>query len=217
MAIAFDASSSGITGGSTLTIAHTCASGSVLVFGFNFIGTTVASGPTYNGVSMILVSAQSEGGGSEYRLYYLSNPTTGANNIVTNFNDSGTSIAGAAVSYTGVFTSGQPEATAHSGTASSVTSYAQAITTLTNNAWAVMMVAGNTGVVTAGTGTTQRVTSSAAVLGNRVSFLDSGGGISPAQLYTLNENQSSSAVGAIIVSLGVTAIVTSQGNFLTFF
>lgn len=214
MAIAFDASSSGVSGGSGITIAHTCASGAVLFFGMHLVGTSIQSGPSYDGVAMTLVDVQAEGEGYAYYLYFLANPNAGTHNIVVNFNDGSSFTAAAAVSYTGAYASGQPENKSHNGSASNVTAWSLAVTTLSDNAWAIMMVAGKTGVVSAGTATTKRVGSNPDGDSYRVTFLDSNGAVTPAGSRTLAETQSSSPVGAIAVSLGsqaVSAIKTVDG------
>lgn len=95
MAVAFDASSSGqFASGLSVTVSHTCASGAMLVVfvGYSFVAFTTVSGVTYNGVAMTSQGSVTNGSNQRLMVFTLTNPASGANNIVVSFNDN-TSLA----------------------------------------------------------------------------------------------------------------------------
>lgn len=179
MAIAFDAASSGNNGGSgTLTISHTCASGVVLcvflVSDPNGGGGSAPSTATYAGAALSLVTSVARSSGRTLYAYYLANPATGANNIVFGIAGGAYGLA-AAASYTGVNTSGQPEANATAGS-DSASSLTGSVTTVTDNAWAIMGGGHESGSIAAGTGSTKRASESLGICG----VFDSNAAVHPA-------------------------------------
>jgi len=103
MAIAFDATSSGSSGGaSSITFAHTCTGSNRVLF-VTVIGEVIPSitGVTYAGVAMTQVGSSVSGGGSRsIHLFYLDNPASGANNVVVSSSPSGF-MSAVSSSYTG--------------------------------------------------------------------------------------------------------------------
>ena len=83
MAVTYDNNTSGIGGvaSTSVTFSHTVgATANMLVVGAGERGTP--SGVTYNGTSMTALGAFNNGVNNNGNLYYLANPTTGANNVV---------------------------------------------------------------------------------------------------------------------------------------
>lgn len=122
MAQAIDATSSaGNTSGATLTFSHTCATGAVLFVGiFSYQSTNEVWGVTYNGVSMTRFYY---GGGpveGKFGYFYLTNPDSGAHNIVCTSNYSEGWMAGS-ISLTGVNTSSPINSDAETGATSGKT------------------------------------------------------------------------------------------------
>lgn len=134
--IAFDAASNGTTG----TTSHTCAAGSSLIVTVKVTGTV--SSVTYNGVSMTMLRSQLSVAGDKYLyVYYLSNPSTGANNIVVT---GGSILFMAAASYTGV---GNVSVVDGITSVSTKTSLTSVFPVLIPGSWAAMAVFAESGTV----------------------------------------------------------------------
>lgn len=92
MAITIDATSSGSnssTASTTQTVAHTVAAGAILVVGVyaqQAGGTSPTISVTYNGTSMTQKTSVSDSNGGTTAVFYLTNPTSGTNNIVSTTN-----------------------------------------------------------------------------------------------------------------------------------
>lgn len=161
MAIAIDAtSSSGAQVGVTsITLAHTCSASIAnrgLVVAVLAQGGTSTSGVTYNSVAMTQApnSPQSFDGSNALSLWYLLNPSSGANNIVASFSGSTTGFVDG-VSYRNFATS---SVTDTSNTGDGGVSTTVSVTTATDNDWTVIAggtISGHT--ISASTNTTSRV------------------------------------------------------------
>lgn len=180
--ISYDSSSHGnVVTGTSLTYSHT-TSGSARIL---FVGVSTESasdlvtGITYNGVSMTRIQFQSGNGEGTY-LYYLINPSLGANNVVISTSSS-TGIRSASVSYTGALQSGQPDASTKQTTAST-NPFATSLTTVADKSWMVSYAQSNGFVVSASTGTTFRDQSTDQFNG----IGDSGGAITPPASYSMS-------------------------------
>lgn len=188
MALAVDATSTGTTTGTSLTVSHTCTGSNLLLLvGAYTHGTLtdIVTGITYAGTAMTRINTVTNSGGgntaSRLYLYYLINPATGANNVVTSLSESRT-VLNANTSYTGAKQSGQPDAgnTAFSAT---VTTLGVTITSVADNSWLVGTLRGHSGTVTAGTSTSQRIDHATVGLG----FYElTANPISPAAAKTIN-------------------------------
>jgi len=159
MAIAYDNSLAQFngTGATTHTISYTMGSVSngVLVVGARVYDSGTISGtPTYAGSNLTAINNQANGTDTQY-LYYILNPTAGANNLVFNLSAS-KRLEIAVVSLSGVKQSAQPDASG-SNTASS-TDANVTITTVAGNSWGVMLASDNGagGAFTDGTNGTVR-------------------------------------------------------------
>ena len=125
MAIAYDNATTSYHGQSN-TVGFTVGSGSnrilfVGIYTANSSGGDVVSGVTYAGSAMTRINTvQNTQSGHQCRayLYYLLNPTSGANNIVVTSSET---VGLSAVSYTGAQQSGVPDAS-NTGTANYVSS-----------------------------------------------------------------------------------------------
>lgn len=120
MAIAFDASSKGIslTDVTSLTLAHTCTGANLTLCVVVGIGgnANTCTGVTYNGVAMTLGKSINASNLQCY-IYYLANPATGANNIVASFSDLTSPVVVSGISLTGTnVTSPLGASTSASGT-----------------------------------------------------------------------------------------------------
>jgi len=101
MAIASDATSTGVNSSTSLTVSHTCTGSDRVLEVSCWTNAGDTTGVTYNGVSMTAVYLNQDVGGVRCSTFTLVNPASGTNNIVlsrsgTNFN------VLAAKSYTGV-------------------------------------------------------------------------------------------------------------------
>lgn len=212
MAIAFDAvSTKSQDAASSATWAHTCTGDNrALVVGVEIGTGQTVTGVTYNSVAMTRVNTQAIGGSTfnNVYLYYLINPSTGANNIVVSGSGS-TFIYCAATSYTGVF----QVSTYDSQVASSTTGTAITLNTITqfDSTWLVGFFSKGTATAaaenSAGANTTIRGSDS----NSWFSICDSNGAKSPPGTYSLSINISTSRlVGLNIVSLIPVGVRTSM-------
>lgn len=196
MAISFDAGSSGTTTTDTLTISHTTANArKILLFAVkDDNGTT--TGVTYNTVPMTQVSVSPVNFQTTKKVYlfYLLNPTAGANNIVASRTGaSGAEFIGAAASYNNVRQSDQPDSV--NSATGNTNPLSVATTTVADNSWVV--IAGGSGQpLTAGSSTTLRAGS-----GTDCAIGDFNQAKTPAGSVTLAFATGSVLTGEIIVSL----------------
>ena len=145
MAIAFDAKSKGNAAATnTITVAHTCT-GSNLILIVNAIsredvtGSTF-TGITYNGVALTQLSTQTQSTAWIQDVWYLINPSTGANNIIASLSAASTDgIVISAASYTGVKQT-SPFTTAGQDSNTSASSLSASTTTSVDNSWVVCAV-----------------------------------------------------------------------------
>ena len=163
MAIAYDAVSVGSATGTSLTVAHTCTGANlVLIVGLkeNNVEAETCTGITYNGVALTKITGLLHP--PAYNVYnslwYLINPSTGANNIVASFSASIWCRA-SGVSYTGCKQSGIPDASGTNEQTDTAT-YNTSLTSVADNCWHIMHVQNGTGNHAAGTATTIRGTAS---------------------------------------------------------
>lgn len=178
MAISFDrATESGGGVGSSATFSHTTSGTNRMLFvGLSINTSRTVSSVTYGGVAMTKINTQSSGG-ITCELWYLINPTVGANNVVATFSGSGTYDVIAA-SYAGVRQSNQPDGQSANNT--SGTSIANTITSTRDLCWHCAYACGS-GATSAGASTTERSGS-----GFSYGFFDSNAAITPAGSNTLN-------------------------------
>lgn len=88
-AITFDAATTGVQDlGTSLTFAHTCTASDLIYVGVGTTdGTNNASSVTYNAVALTMAIQATNGSThvGEAAVWYLSNPSSGANNVVVDF------------------------------------------------------------------------------------------------------------------------------------
>jgi len=148
--IAIDATSNGGDNAgatSSLTWSHTTSgSNRFLVVGLtaDYVPSDLVTGCTYNAVSMTETSMMGVTADRYVHLFVLHAPATGAHDVVCSASGT-TYLSGGAVSYTGVETSGQPEAT-NTGTCDACTSLAVSVTTITASAWVIGVAKATTGM-----------------------------------------------------------------------
>lgn len=141
MAIAFDNATSSIenSGTSPQTFSHTVTGTNLyLIVGIlcqDSSGNTI-SGVTYNGVSMTLIAAETQGGSATSLLYGLVAPATGANNVVVSVSSNTDGWQSCAVSYTGVLQTGSVDASAQSSGAGAGGG-SMSVTTTVANDWVI--------------------------------------------------------------------------------
>ena len=208
MAIALDVATNG--GSATATshsYSHTCTGSNLILFvGVNFYnaGTDDITGVTYNSVAMTQIAKQTNASGSGQisYLYYLINPSTGANTVAITKTSSAT-IRSVSVSYTGANDIAQPDA---SGTNTSNASLAisKAVTTIADNCWMVSFTFNDANQCLASTGTTNR--NSAGVY---MAIGDSGGVITPAASYSMAWTLASGTANWTIVNASFAPLVNS--------
>lgn len=183
MAIAFVASVDGGNNGggsASHTFAVNATGGDFLVVGAFHNGTTEDSmAATYNGVSMTEVNAGIGAAGVGYvKLFYLANPTSGSNNVVIS-KTGNAFIAGMTSLYSGVNSTGQPDAQT-TNSATGTTGITTNLTTIANNCWTILWSANSAGLPVAGTGSTVRQASA-----NGYGLFDSNGPVTPAGSYNM--------------------------------
>lgn len=172
-------------GGGTLTKSYTVNASSNMLF-VGFLGDSVGghddiTGVTYNGASMTLVAKTTSGtSNSRYSyLYFLANPSTGANNVVITSTNSHYLIALAA-DYSG--TAGTIDA--HTVNAEQPIVMTKSISSITNNAWGIALGGCNgdsSNAITATTGTLRVQGASF----HDICILDTNAAVSPAGSFTL--------------------------------
>jgi hypothetical protein len=195
MAISFDATSGTTGSGTTVTYSHTCSGTNTILFvaACSYTADRI-TGITYNGVSMTFINKTSRST-AFISLYYLINPSTGANNVVVSSSPSDT-IHSISVSYAGVKQSAQPDN--NTTTSAGTQTVATTLTTVASNTWSVhaAMNADQTGTPSA-SDYTSRNTQSDIIMG------DTNTPKTPAGSVTMTSDwsgESSNAHGAVMAS-----------------
>ena len=190
MAIAFDSTANGLQGSTTtLTYSHVCTGSNLILFVSVTTVSTNISGVTYNGTGMTLLSNVNNG--AKNYLFYLINPSTGANNIVVSAGGS-TLIMSSSASYTGANQSSQPDA--FLGTASNT----ETLSVVQGGCWIVSSSGHNNGggvTFSAGSGFTLRNQANSSGDGNAIQ--DTNGTV-PTGNNTVSINTSFSTAPTII-------------------
>lgn len=202
-AIAADATASGTYGTSPRTHSHTCTGSDLILMmsGFSFGSGTTS---TYNGTSMTNLGAYTYGSTIRYGcLNYLISPSTGSNTL--SFSPGGDGIA-VTSSYSGVSSTGQPDAaintqTTGTGSAASLTA---TVTVTASGSWLMAGTICEGNALTAGTGATLRITGSNVA----VAFFDSNGAPGTgSQSMTVNESPASQlAMGMVSIAPVASAV-----------
>lgn len=215
MAIAYDATAHGNTGGATsLTFSHTCSTGQdrILWVGFR-VGSSsdVATGVTYGGVAMTQAIKRQDTSGSQYvYLYYLIAPATGANNVVISLSGSN-SIIGISASYTGANQSGQPDATG-SQVAQPGTTITASATVVSSNCWVVSFIGNDGALAMTGSTGVGAVRDNGSFASNVTSLGDSNTTVATGS-YGMTWTSSSQNLAEVVASFSP----SSGGGFLAFF
>ncbi len=168
-----NSSSSSVLSASSLTFALNVGSGSnrllVVGVGVNNSSADAPTGVTYNNVAMIKLD-DNTGANTDGSLWYLLNPSSGANNVVITMAGSRAEIIGVAASYTGVKQTGPPDAHTGGGQfANSPSSHT--LTTVASNVMAIsFMTCQSTTDIVPQSGQTERQDKSATV--NRAEIAD---------------------------------------------
>lgn len=190
MAIAFDGQSGGATTGTSLTVSHTITTGganTVLVAYVVAGGGAAPTSVTYNGTAMSQVGGSVNpvdlsNGGTCYA-YYLFNPASGTHDIVSSYASSD-NLQTVAASYTGVTSTGFPNAQAKNASgAGTFTSTSVTVTSVTTDNCLVVAVglADTTpATYTAGANTVKRASQSF------ITYFEADAPTSPAGAKTLN-------------------------------
>lgn len=203
-AIAFDsASKATATTASTVSWTHTTSGTNRILFVLTSSeSATAPTSVTYNGVSMTKIFDIN--GVTNQELWYLINPTSGANTVTITYSSSGTRKIGSASSYTGVKQTGQPEVQTTPTRNPSTASLSQTITTSSNNSWVVMGGFSSASNLAPGTATTQRGTTADTGGGFYYTGLfDNNGPKTPAGNVTLEITMTAGNVAAMgMVSIG---------------
>lgn len=138
--IAFDATS-GLTDGSgtSQTLAHTCTGSNLILFDYpmdagDSNGGDFLTDCKYAGVADTAINNSTITNNSRVYLRYLLAPATGANNIVSTWSQTISSLALGGSSYTGAKQSAQPDSS-NTGTASTAASLTLTTTVVAANCW----------------------------------------------------------------------------------
>lgn len=206
MAIAYDAYTSGGVVGTSLTVSHTCTgSDRFLVAGVlgNTEGNDTITGVTYAGVAMtkITKSPPVGSGGRYLYLFHLTNPASGANDVVVS-SSSSTFMSTKNASYTGCSQSGQPDSSSTKEQASG-TSFSIPTTVVASNCWlsSIAQMDGG-GNLTAGAQTTIRSTADVVALSDSNGTVGTG---SQAQNFS---NTGGGKSWGVILSIAPVVVVT---------
>ena len=211
MAISFDnANQQFLSSTSSNSFSFTNA-GNIMFFGIGVRPGDPINAPTYNGVSGTLIGQEAVSTFFKVYLYYLLNPTAGANTAVASYTSATDQIYFSVVSYKSAKQSGQPDAS-NITTQSSGTTFTQSVTTVANNCWTVQYVFCNSGGLSASTGSTLR----GSILNSSVSaFFDSNGAITPAGSTSMVTNSGNGITSGVIASFSPLA-ATANSDFLAF-
>ena len=127
------------TPGTSQTTSVNVGSGSnrgLVVTGVSSTGTDDLTGITYAGVAMTRIGAVAPTSGARWLyLYWLSNPTSGTNNLVVSHSASQPWFAGQASVYNGVNQSDTVDASNSLRAGGGATSYTMTLTTVADQAW----------------------------------------------------------------------------------
>lgn len=223
MAITFNAATDGANsaGTTSLSFSHTVGSGENRLLVANFVGDLIGGNDditsvTYNSVAMTLAVKSSAAGSDRYTyMYYLLNPSTGANNIVINCTNSHR-IDASAADYAGVLAL---DTTTTNITANTTdTSLTTSLTTTVDNCWVILVEGGyNVGSLpSAGTNATRRAADTVGTGG----IFDSNGVITPAGSYSMTTTRSSNPSAKTVHLVAsfkpwVATIIQSGGFFMS--
>jgi hypothetical protein len=183
---------------SSVTASYTCGSGANRLLVVGVLGdasSDLITGVTYGGVSMILSDKHQPGIQRWSYLYYLLGPAAGSNNVVVSASTT-TAIYVGAADYTGVKSSGQPDAHTTHEFATSISTLTTSITTVTNNDWTVLFENGYNGSPAPTNGTGSTIKASDATDG-AWGLYDSNGVITPAGSYSMTTNRTSASNNGI--------------------
>ena len=209
MAIAYDTSWNWwATTWTTHTWSHTCSwtDRILIVSHYNPQGTDNVTGVTYNWVAMTRIAFLNVTGVDSIWLYYLLNPSTGANNVVVTTSSSVTAYSDS-TSYTWV---GWLD-TSVTNWPTSTTSMTTSITTWRDNCWLVWSFRSLSSSATAWTATTFRSWVNASM-----EIWDSNGAKTPAWSYSLIVNCSPATTMWHIVA-SIYPKLANTWNFFMFF
>jgi hypothetical protein len=192
--------------GTSYTHSYTVGAGTNRILFVCVIGDTAAddvTGVTYAGVSMTLINKRFEA--RLGYLFYLVNPTSGANNVIISASTSHYLLGGAA-DYSGAKQTGQPDAQTTGNTAGAGTTLTTTLTTVADNSWTI--ICGNdSGPWTMGTGSNQRTVDGTFGIW---SLADSNGVVHPAGSHSMTLTGSSPSVGSMMASFA--PAVTATGT-----
>ncbi|WP_395019790.1 hypothetical protein [Dongia sp.] len=129
-------SSSGVT---SLTYSATvAASNETLIVAVHNVSGDTVTGVTYNGAAMTLVTkAEGFASGQYMYLYYLTNPSTGTNNVVVSRSNTTSVIVSQAAAYSGMSLTGQPDSFNSGNSLSPVASLTVNTTVVLSGSWIV--------------------------------------------------------------------------------
>lgn len=208
MAIAFDAS---VLGPNTLaaspqTWSHTTSGTNRILFVGAISTADTITGVTYNSVAMTLIGKTSYPGVGRQgvALFYLINPTSGANTVSVT---GSSTVSGFSSSFTGAQQSGQPDSFAATNPADGA-NLVMTTTVVASNCWLVACEADGAGGETAGAGTTIRQTHSFAL-----TLSDSNGTVGTGS-QSLTINFASNKRAGIVASFSPAAAAATS-NFLS--
>ena len=157
MAIALDSTSAVSATSTTVSVSHTCTGSNLILWvGLLLLSPTAPTSVTYDGVAMTGLPATSANGSTDkIYLYYLTNPATGAHNIVVN-NSGSVNTTLMAASYTGAHQAGVPDnqVIVTDAVRTSITS---TLNVGIPNSWLVGIYRNDVGAWTVGANTTERV------------------------------------------------------------
>lgn len=202
-----------IAGVNSQTTSYTVGTGANRILVVGTWSTTTSndvSGITYAGVAMTQVGTGIANSTDGYiTMWYLLNPTSGANNIVVSLSDSAAHFNSFGASYSGAKQSGQPDAS--STFQGSVSSWSQSVTTVANDCEVIAIMRESAGVtLIAGTNTTLVQN----IPGGGFHVVDSTVVTSPAGSTTLSATWSTATplVASIMMSIAPVASVASTTN-----
>lgn len=194
-------SASALSGGTNFTIPHTCAgTNRLLVVGIfgKAITTDILTSVTYNGATMTRFNAQINVGGHSMWVYYLLNPSTGANNIaITTSSDPGSGGGGGGLyavagSYTGVFQGGFPENSFISANpSSSAAAFSTGVAPTNPYEWGIIFLAGDKNPLSLQAASGNGSVTVIPVATTYIFLADTDGTISPPTVLTTGVQQSS--------------------------
>ena len=213
MPIAFDTSATGNEGtGTSLTYSHTCSGSNRILFVLTRGGSgegNLISSVTYDGTAMTLASGASVTVPTEntlLRLYFLTNPSSGNNNVVITLSSSGF-MQSISTSYTGANVSNQVDNTT-TNTTSSATSLTTSLTPVADNCWIVLACRSEQDAQDAGTGATQRQ-----LRGDRTGIYDNNANISPPASTNMQVTFNSGPAGVAMASFSPASFVPKAMMF----